>query len=205
MKVFFHAADHEQLLEKLGRLGQGIEFPPVRPAGDQEIPRPFRRGAGEQGGFHLDKACLIQKTARALGQCVAQTQVGRKTRPAQIQAAMLQTQIFRRVQALVQHKGRGTRGVEQFPGCDHHLYVPGAHIGVAHAFRPGAHITPGGQHILGAQHMRPGVRLGRGLGAENNLGQPFPVAQVHKDQPAVIPAELHPAHEADVIPVIDAV
>ena len=45
------------------------------------------------------------------------------------------------------------------------------------------------------QMMRFGCELGIFLRPENNLGEPFPVAQINEDDAAVIPANMHPADE----------
>ena len=70
-------------------------------------------------------------------------------------------------------------------------------MAIGHAFGPGAHPAFDGQDELGAQHM--GAFQGRfaALGAKDDLGQAAPVAQIDKDQAAVVAAELGPAHQAN--------
>jgi hypothetical protein len=43
--------------------------------------------------------------------------------------------------------------------------------------------------------VRLGVYLLADRGIEDHLGQPFTIAQVHENDPAVIPAALDPAHQ----------
>ncbi len=60
LEIAVHSSYHEQLFEKLRGLGQGIELALMHPAGHQVVSGPFRRALGEEGGFHLDEAVLIQ-------------------------------------------------------------------------------------------------------------------------------------------------
>ena len=60
--------------------------------------------------------------------------------------------------------------------------------------------VPATRHdVLGAQLVRPRVRLGRGLGVEDELQQAGAVAQVDEDQAAVVAAAVHPAGHADLV------
>ena len=51
--VALHPGDHQQLLELLGRLRQGVEAPRVDAAGDQVVPRPFGSAAGQHRRLDL--------------------------------------------------------------------------------------------------------------------------------------------------------
>src|SRR3954451_18399325 len=53
LKIPLEAADHQELLEQLWRLGQCVEVAALQAAGDQEVAGALRRGAGEDGG-HLE-------------------------------------------------------------------------------------------------------------------------------------------------------
>ena len=55
-----HAAHHEDLLEELGRLGQGIESPLVHPAGNQIISCPLGSAFGQERGFHFYELQLVK-------------------------------------------------------------------------------------------------------------------------------------------------
>ena len=54
--------------------------------------------------------------------------------------------------------------------------------------------------MLGAQPLGGGVRLGGGLGVEDELHEARAVAQVDEDQPAVVAPAVHPAGDAHVSP-----
>ena len=54
--ILFEPRDHEDLLEKLGRLGQGEKFSRIDPARHKVVSSPFRRTAREHRGLNLDEA-----------------------------------------------------------------------------------------------------------------------------------------------------
>ena len=56
LKIFFHPADHEQLLVLLRRLRERVEFARQDSAGDEEIARAFRCALGQDRRLDFDKA-----------------------------------------------------------------------------------------------------------------------------------------------------
>ena len=58
--VTLDAADHEQLLEKLRALGEGIEAALLRPRGDEVIAGPFRGREVEARGLDLEEAVFLE-------------------------------------------------------------------------------------------------------------------------------------------------
>ena len=202
LKIALQTGHHEQLFENLRRLGQGVEFAGIQPAGHQKVPRPFGRGLGEHRGFHLRKAVLVQKPPHALGHPVAQTQVGLHARSAQIQIAPGQTQIFARIATVLNGERRRFGGIEQLPFVDDHLDLTRNQVGVDHALWAGPHPALDGQHVFRAQNVRIGVSRRGHVRAEDHLSKTLAVTQVYKNQPAVVAPVLHPAHKADFRPIV---
>ena len=202
LEVAVETAHHEQLLEQLGRLRQGVELAGVETAGHQEVAGAFGRGLGEHRGLHFQEAVVVQLAADGLGHLVAQAQVGLHARTAQVQITPGQAQVLTGVAAFFDGEGRGLGGVEQLPLMHHHFDGAGDQVGVSHALGTGTHHARDGQHVFGTQDVRVLVRGGSDIGAENDLGQAFTVTQVHEDEAAVVAAVLHPAHEADRLSIV---
>src|ERR671916_2628407 len=75
LEVPLEAGDHQELLELLGRLRQGVELPRVEPARDQVVSGALRRRSREEGGFYLKKAAVVQKVPHVLDDAVAEGDV----------------------------------------------------------------------------------------------------------------------------------
>ena len=73
--VALEAADHQQLLEQLRRLRQGVELARLQPAGHEEVAGALRRALGEDGRLDVDEALVAQVAAHRLDDLVAQQQV----------------------------------------------------------------------------------------------------------------------------------
>ena len=58
LEIAVEARDHEDLLEDLRRLRQGVELAGMHAAGNQKIARALGRGLGEDGRFDLEKTLL---------------------------------------------------------------------------------------------------------------------------------------------------
>ena len=202
LEVTIHTGHHEQLLEQLRRLRQGVEFPGIQTAGHQKVTRPFGRGLGEDGGFHLHKAVVVQIAAHALGHLVTQAQIGLHARAAQVKVAPGQAQVFTGVAAVFNGERRGFGGIEQLPFRGHHFDLPRHHIGIDHALRAWTHPALDGEHVFRTQDVRIFVRLGGRVRAEDHLGKAHAVTQIHKDKAAMVAPVLYPAHDADILPVI---
>ena len=67
LEIAVEAGNHEKLLVKLGRLGQRIEMSGMDPAGNQEIPRAFRRTASQDGRLDLQEVEVAHDVAHQLG------------------------------------------------------------------------------------------------------------------------------------------
>ena len=59
LHVAIDARHHEQLLELLRALGQGVDHARLESAGHDEVARPFRCRLDEAGRLHLHEAMLV--------------------------------------------------------------------------------------------------------------------------------------------------
>ena len=112
---------------------------------------------------------------------------------AQVEVAVAQTQrlVDRLVRVDLERRRLGVG--EQLDLLHGQLDLAGGELRVDRALLAPHHAAAGGQHVLGAQGVSGGVRLGRLLRAEDELQQPGAVAQVDEDQAAVIAPAVHPA------------
>ena len=140
LKIFFHPGDHEQLLVLLRRLRQRVKFPRRQPAGNEKIARAFRRALRKNRRFDFEETLRVEIIARRFGDAMTQAQIARKLRPAQIEVAISQPQIFV-VNSSSSGNGRSARRdsrISNFVG--HHLDIAGRQLRIfrarANAARP---------------------------------------------------------------------
>ena len=194
LEVAVEARDHQQLLELLRRLGQGIEFAGMHARRHQEVARPFRGGGGQ------DRRLVFQKSRRdhALAQRgdhpAAQHHVPVQLFPPQVDEAVFEPDVLREA-FLAGDLHRQDLGVglhDQFGDAEFDLAggqpgVDGA--GLAHHDRAGD-----GDHAFRADCVGGGE--GGGAGSEHALGDAVVVSQVDEQQAAVVALGVHPARKA---------
>ena len=193
--IAVHAGHHEQLFEELRRLRQGVELAGADPAGHQVVARALRGGAGEHRRFDFQKTRIVEIAAHALQGLVAQDEVARDLRPAQIQVAVLQPQGVGDLDILIQRKRRRFTGVEDAQLIHQNLDGTGFELGVVHVRRPAGDMSAHCQHPLAPELVRLGMNFRIDLRIEHHLGDAPAVAQVDEDDAAMITAAQDPAHE----------
>ena len=106
LEIAVKAGGHQQLLELLGRLGQGVELAGMVPGGHQIVPGAFRGGGGQNGGGDLQKALLSHQPPQLSHHLAAQNNVALDCGIAQIQIAVLEPHVLVRVPAFIDFKGK---------------------------------------------------------------------------------------------------
>ena len=84
LEVLFDAGRHEQLLELLGRLRQGVEAAGVEAAGNEVVARAFGGAFDEYGGFDFEESALVEVVADEFHDAVAQDEGVAHPRAAQV-------------------------------------------------------------------------------------------------------------------------
>ena len=139
-------AYHEELLEKLRRLGQGIEQTFVDPAGDQVVPGSFRGTLCEERSLHLHETSLIEESSHKGSNSMPNLKGMQDLGPSQFKVAVFQSQGFRGIDGPV-HLKRGCFGtVQDFEFLDPHFYITRGQIGILLAFQPAGNNSFYSQH-----------------------------------------------------------
>src|SRR6267154_86924 len=94
LKIPVKARDHEDLLEQLRRLRQGIEVAGMHPAGDQVIPRALRGRSRHERGLDFKKTLVRQALSHRPRDLMAELKIPLHLLPAQIDVAIFQPQFF---------------------------------------------------------------------------------------------------------------
>ena len=105
-------ADHEELLERLGALRQGVELAGVHAAGHHKVAGAFRRGLDEVRRFDIDEAHAVEVLPRLNAHAVTQEEVVLDRLAAQVQIPVLHPQIVPTVGLVLDRERGRLRGVE---------------------------------------------------------------------------------------------
>ena len=199
LEVLVEPAHHQELLEDLRRLRQGVEGAGLHAAGHQVIARALRRGARHEGRLDFQKALRIEELAHGEGNLRAQDDVALHARAAQIHVAVLQADVFADADFLFHGERRRARFVEDPDLRRHHFDFAGGQVGIHGLGRALLHRAFHRDHVFGA-HLFGALVNGRiDIFVEDRLGEAFAVAQVDEDHAAVIAPPVDPAHQEDLL------
>ena len=95
--VALEAADHQDLLEELGRLRQRVPRAALEPAGHEEVARALGRRARHHRRLDLEEALGVQVVADAGDHVVAQLEAAPHVLAAQVEVAVLEPQLLARL------------------------------------------------------------------------------------------------------------
>ena len=191
LHIAVKAGAHQNLLIKLGGLGQGVEFALLHTAGYQIVTGTLRRRLDENRGLDLQKAVGIVVVAGDLDNTVAHGNGALHFGAAQIEVAILEAQILLDALAVIADgKGRGIAFRQHPQLADIDLHLAGGDLvidGFAAAQNPARH-----QNILGAHLLRLCQQFRAGFIIEGKLDDAGTVAQVDEDQCSHIAGFLRP-------------
>src|SRR5690606_520633 len=120
LEVPLYPGDHQQLLEQLRGLGQGVELPLAQAGGDEHVPGALRCRPDESGRLDLQETEVVETPTDGRGGPGTRPEVGSHSRPTQVEIAVLEPEPFVDVGAVVEHERQGLgRGEDlQLSGLD---------------------------------------------------------------------------------------
>jgi len=198
LEVTVLAGDHEQLLEQLRRLRQGIELAVVDPAGHEVIAGALGRRARQEGRLELQEALRVEVPPDLQGHPVSQDQVRGHGRAAQVEVAVFQAQLLGGPDLVLDLEGRQLRRAEHLELVGHHLHPTRGHVGVDVLRRAGGHLAPDTDDELRPQGGGPLVERRVAVPVERHLAEAVPVAQLQEQQAAEVALGVHPARQGHV-------
>lgn len=195
LEILVVSGYHEQLLERLRRLGQGVELVGVHAARHHEVAGTLGRGAHQVGGFDLEETLGVEEAADLLGHLVAQDHVALQGRTPQVEVAVFHAQVVAAVRILLDGEGGRLRLVEHRDLLGHHLDVARGHLGVLGLALDDA--TRDLEHPLASHAGGHLADFGCRVLLDRDLRQTVAVAQVDECHGAEVSHFLHPPGEGD--------
>lgn len=196
LEVAVEAGDHQQLLELLRSLGQGVELARVQAGRDDEVTGALGRRRGEDRGRHLVEAEGHHLGADGADDGRAQHDVAVHALAAQVEEAVLQAPLL--VDPVLGVDREGQRGglAQHLDLGDLDLDLAGRElrVDVVGAARGDLAVDPY-DGLLG--ELRQGLVAG-GAGTGDELHQTVVVAQIDEEDAAQVSAIVQPAAQPDV-------
>ena len=174
------------------------------PRRDEVVPRTFRRRLGEDRRFDLEKIELGERTSRALQQAMTEDQIRLQLGAAQIEMAILETQLLGRQFFTLAARDRNRRclgGAHNLEARCVDLDIAGRELGVAHRGRARNDLTLDGEHRFGRDGLREGQRIGgRPSWSDRHLNDPVAIAEVEEDDSSQVAAPVDPPPQSHALP-----
>jgi len=198
LEIFVKAGDHQNLLEQLRRLRQGIELTGMHTAGHEIVARTLGRGARHEWRLDLEEALRVQIFTDGDGNPVAQLDVVLHLRPTEVEIAVLKAHFLVGDRRISRRERQGFAVVKhtQFVGNDFNLACGDVlvdRVGIAQLY-----VTEDGDHELRAHCGGAVVHFGAGIGCDDYLRDTSAVSQIEKDKVAEIASAVYPSHEHDL-------
>ena len=130
LEVTVHAGHHEELLEGLRTLRQGIELAGIHARRHHEIAGPFGRAADEDGGLHLHELARVEEVAYEDGHAVAQLEILAHGGAANVEVAVFHADVVSAVGIVFDGERGGETRREHRERGDDYLDVARVHIRV---------------------------------------------------------------------------
>ena len=153
----------------------------------------FRRGLDEAGGLDVDEALFGEIVAGDAHDLGPREDVAHEVRAAQVEIAVLQSQLRLDVALFDDGERRGLRGREDFQRGDVDLDFPGRQVRVDRRLAAGTDDAAGAEDVFGADAEREVENLAFGALVEGELHDAGAVAQIDEDEGAKVSLALAPA------------
>ncbi len=196
LEVAVEAPDHQQLLEQLRALRQGVERTGLKPRRHHEVARAFRGRRDEGRRLDLHELLPDHRAPHRVVHHRPQAQVALHAVAPQVEVAELEAERLVGLDALERDRRR-LRRVEHLEPRRGNLDLSGGQLGVDGSLRAVPHDAVGLDHVLAAQLVR--VRSVRRVGVDDDLHDPGGVADVEEHDAAVVTTARHPAAHADLL------
>ena len=199
--VTLDTRDHQKLLEQLRRLWQGVALARLQTRRNQEITGAFGSGSGQLRCLDVQEAVVFHHPTDDGDHLRTDLQVFRHAGAAQIDVPVLEPQVFRDVNAVLNRKRRGLCLRKHLNRGSRHFDRASVKTIVAHPFGAHPDLTGHADHPFGAHTMR-GFQRRSSLRVGDHLHDPRAITQVQERDPAMVTSGIDPTSQRDGLPVV---
>ena len=128
LEIAVETRNHQQLLQRLRTLGQGIELTGIHTTGDYEITGSLRSRTNQYRCLYLNKLLPIKEITDEDGHLMSQLKILAYSGTAQIQVTIFHTDIISTIGIVLNSKGRRETFTENRQSIRHNFNIPRRHL-----------------------------------------------------------------------------
>ena len=197
LEVAVVTGHHEELFLLLGTLGQGVELAGVHSRRHHEVAGSLGSGLNQIRGLYLHKALAVQVVAYLVSHTVTQHQILLQWIAAQVEIAVLHTQVITAVGLVLNGERRSGSRIEHVKGVETHLDVTGIDSGVFALTLQNC--TRNLYYVFAAQFLHLSIELCRSRFVDDNLCDTVTVPEVDEAHTAHLPDPLDPTGQSNFL------
>ncbi len=199
LEVAVDARHHQELLELLGALRQGVDVARLEAARDEEVTGSLGGRLDEIGCLDLDEAVGVVDLPDRVDEPASKQESPLHRLAADVEVAVLEPErLVDRGVGIVDVERRRLRLAEDRDLGRAKLDLTGLELRVLGAGEPFLDGPDDRYDELVPDPTRGGVRVGRVGPVDDDLGDPVPIADVEEDQATLIAPAVHPAGDASL-------
>jgi hypothetical protein len=199
LEVALEARDHQQLLELLRALRQGVDRARLLARGDDEITRPLGCRLDEQWRLDLEEAVGVMHVGDRAQQARPQCQALAHRLAPEVEIAVLEAEALVDLGVrLVDRKGRGLRFRQDAQVARPQLDLARRELRILGTRQAAGDLTLHAHRELRPKPARGRVHLRPLRPVDDDLGDPLAVADVEEDQLAEVAPPVDPARQANL-------
>ena len=197
LKIPVETGNHDQLLELLRRLRQGVEFSRMQARGHEIVAGAFRRRSGEDRRLEFEEALLLHPPPDRIDHLAALHDVPVQPLAAQIEEAVPEPDVLR-IFLIAEYRHRQFGGASQhLDFADIDLDLAGRQFGIFGSVRPPPHLAVDAYDPFRAQRLR--HLESRAIGIGHHLGKAVMVAQIDEQHAAMVADAMAPAGKPHLV------
>ena len=194
LEILLDPAHHEELLVLLRRLRERVKFARRETARHEEIPCAFRRALGKNRRLDFHEPLLVEVIACRLRDLVPLAEVAREMRPAQIEIAIAQPQIFV-ARIGIERKRQNVRAIQNAETPRDNFDRTRGQLRIFRPRHPRRDRAFDFDYIFVPQSVRDLRQLRVLFWTKYHLRQSLTIAEVDEDHAAVIAPHMHPTRK----------
>ena len=194
LEISVVAADHEELLEELRRLGECIELAGVHSGGHHEVACALGSGLHENRGFDFQEALRVEITTDFESHLMAQLEILAHAGTAEVKISVFHAEVVAAVGVVLDSEGGDLRTVEHIDVIGHDLDVARGEVGILRGTL--LDLTFDFHHKLATQRVGFCEEFGIQFLIEHYLCDAISVAQVKESHATHLAHTLHPSGQS---------